>query len=163
MFRRILLIAALVLAAGGAVHIAPAGAQNYGGCNATVSDTTPSAGQSVTVSGTGAEPDGTVTASLDGAQIGSGTASSAGAFSFSATVPSSASGSETLSVSCVDSGTSSVLSLTLTVGAAAGEIARTGANSTLPMTELALASLVVGGLVLGAARMRRRAVQKSSL
>ncbi|MFZ6004052.1 MAG: hypothetical protein ACOYXM_08985 [Actinomycetota bacterium] len=143
-----------------------------------MSDTTPSAGDTVTVSGTGAEPNGTVTASLDGAQVGSGTATGAGAFSFSATIPSTATGTETLSVDCVDSG-SSVLSLTLTVTpaavttttaaptttttVAAAELARTGSNSSLPMTQIALATLAVGGLVLGAARMRKRAVQKSSL
>ena len=156
MFRRFLLIAALVLAAGSAAVAAPAGAQNYGGCSAAVSDTTPTAGQTVTVTGTGADAAGTVTAALGSTVIGSGTADADGAFSFSATVPTSATGSQTVSVDC--GAGAAVAGVTLTVVAAAGgTIPRTGSSSTLPMTAVALVSLALGGLALTAARKRSNA------
>lgn len=153
MFRRMLLIAALVLAAGGVVAVSPAGAQNYGGCTATVSDTTPTPGQVVTVSGTGAANGGTVTASLDDATVGTGTADSAGEFSFSATIPTTASGSKTLDVDCG----ATVDSVTITVGAATGSggLPETGSDS-LPLTVLALGALAIGGVVLAGARMRSK-------
>ena len=155
MFRRFLLIAALVLAAGSAAVATPAGAQNYGGCAAAVSDTTPTAGQTVTVTGTGADAAGTVTASLGSTVIGSGTADADGAFSFSATVPTSATGTQTVSVDC--GAGAAVAGVTLTVAAAGGTIPRTGSSSTLPMTAVALVSLALGGLALTAARKRSNA------
>lgn len=154
MLRRTLLIAAMVLAAGGVVLASPAGAQNYGGCTATVSDTTPTPGQVVTVSGTGAAMSGTVTASLDSAEIGTGTADEAGEFSFSATIPTTATGEETLSVSC---GGGSVDDLTLTVGAATGSpnLPATGSSSSIPLAQLAVGALAIGGISLLVANRRR--------
>lgn len=153
MFRRMLLIAALVLAAGGAALATPAGAQNYGGCTATVSDDTPTAGQVITVSGTGAALSGAVTASLDDAEIGAGTADAAGEFSFSATVPASATGEEELSVDC---GGGSVDTLTLTIAAAggSGSLPETGSNSSLPLAQAAVAAMAIGGLAVVASRRR---------
>jgi LPXTG-motif cell wall-anchored protein len=153
MFRRMLLIAALVLAAGGAAFASPAGAQNYGGCTASVSDDTPTPGQVITVSGTGAALSGTVTASLDDAEIGTGTADAAGEFSFSATIPTSASGSEELTVDC---GGGSVDAITLTVGTAggSGSLPATGSNSSLPLAQAAVAALALGGIALVASRRR---------
>ena len=157
MFRRMLLIAALVLAAGGVAAASPAGAQNYGGCMATVSDTTPTPGQTITVSGTGAAKSGAVTASLDSAVIGSGTADTAGEFSFSATIPTTASGAEELTVNC---GGGSVDVLTFTVAAAvtgSGNLPATGSSSTLPLVGAALAAVAIGGGVLALARRRASA------
>lgn len=160
MFRRILLIASLVVAAGSVALAPPASAQDYGGCNATVSDTTPAPGQTVTVSGSGADADGTVSASISGTQVGSGTADGNGEFSFSATIPQSASGTVTLSVSC---GTGAgVDSVSLGVGGS-GELPATGSSSTFPMTRLAFASLAIGGVVLAASRLRSKAVGRTSL
>jgi len=157
MLRRILLITAMVLAAGGVALASPAAAQNYGGCTATVSDTTPAPGQVVTVSGTGAAMSGDVTASIGSTEVGSGTADTAGEFSFSATIPASASGTQTLSVDC---GGGSVDSVTLTVAAAttgSGNLPATGSNS-LPLATVGLAALAIGGVVLVGARMRSRSV-----
>ena len=157
MFRRMLLIAALVLAAGGVAVASPAGAQNYGGCTATVSDTTPTPGQVVTISGTGAALSGAVTASLDGAEIGAGTADTAGEFSFSATIPTTATGSETLSVDCgggsVDS---AVLTVTATVGGS-DTLPATGSSSPLPLAGAAVAALAIGGGAIVIARRRASA------
>ncbi len=150
MLRRILLTGALVFSTGSAVLATSAGAQSYGGCAATVSDTTPGAGDTVTVEGSGAADNGPVTASVDGTEVGSGTASSTGTFSFDATIPDSASGSVTLTVSC---GGTSVEALTITVGA---PLARTGSSSTLPLTLAALGAIGVGGAALAASRRRAR-------
>jgi large repetitive protein len=150
MIRRILLIGALVAAAGSVALAPTAGAQNYGGCNATVSDTTPNPGQTVTVSGSGADADATVTASISGTEVGSGTADADGEFSFSVTVPATASGTVTLSVS--GGANDGFDSVTLTVGSAL--LPATGSNDTLPMTRIALGALAIGGLVLAASRFR---------
>jgi hypothetical protein len=158
MIRRILLIGAMVAAAGSAALAPTAGAQNYGGCNATVSDTTPNPGQSVTVSGSGADAGATVAASIGSDPVGSGTADADGEFSFSVTIPSSASGAITLSVDCA--GGDGVDSVSLSVGS--GTLPATGSNDTLPMTGIALGSLAVGGIALGAARLRSR-LHSSSL
>lgn len=161
MVRRILLIVASVFAAV-VVLAAPAGAQPYPGCTATVTDTTPDPGQTITVNGEGAPASSAVSASLDGAQVGSGTSSAAGIFSFPATIPSTASGTETLSIDC---GTNGVLGLTLTVNpaattttaaVAAGDLPRTGSSSTLPMAQVGAAVLLLGGGALALARYRTR-------
>ena len=158
MLRRILLTAALAMSIAGVLLVpSPAGAQSYGGCAATVSDTTPTAGQTVTVTGSGAANNGPVSASVSGTTVGSGTATSTGTFSFSATIPTSASGTVTLSVSC---GGAEVDALTLTV--AAGSIARTGASSTLPLTLAAFGALGVGAAVLTIARRRMQEASSSA-
>lgn len=159
MFRRILVIGAAVLAAG-SVALAPASAQDgggYGGCNVTVSDTTVQPGQSVTVTGSGAAADGAVTASIDGAEVGSGTADAAGDFSFAAAIPASASGNETLSVSCgATRGTDTIV---LAVGSES--LPATGSSSSLPMAQVAVAALALGAVALGAARLRSRSARST--
>jgi LPXTG-motif cell wall-anchored protein len=157
MLRRVLLTAAAVVTVSG-VWAAPAGAGgNYGGCSATVSDSTPSAGQLVTVSGSGASDGGSVSATLDEEQIGTGTADSQGDFSFEATIPSDASGTETLAVSC---GTGNgVFPLTITVAGAeessdAADLPSTGSSSTVPMALVGLGALAGGTVLVGVARKR---------
>jgi len=112
--RVFLLVAVLAMLGSWFVLPGPAHGQSYGGCQATVSSTDVSAGQTITVTGSGAVADGTVTASIDGSEVGSGTADGAGNFSFAATIPDTASGSETLSVDC---GGGAVEDITLTVAA----------------------------------------------
>lgn len=155
MFRKILVIGAVVLAAGGAALAAPAGAQEYGGCNLTASDITPTAGQTVTVSGTGADAGAALTASIDGTAIGTGTASATGDYSFSATIPAGAApGAYTVTINCgaADSG---IAVLDITVVAGSTTLPRTGTDGALPMTAVALASLALGGVALAAAKVRR--------
>jgi LPXTG-motif cell wall-anchored protein len=161
MLRRILLIAAAILAIG-VVSSAPAGAGgNYGGCSATVSDTTPEPGQTVTVTGSGAADGGTVSASVDGTEVGTGTADAAGDFTFEATIPADADGEVTLDVSCgANRGTFPVV---LTVAAGAPTLPATGSSDTLPLTAIALGALAVGGVVLGGARLRARSAGDDEL
>lgn len=162
MFRRILITGAAVLAAG-TVAIAPAAAQdgggNYGGCSATVSDSNVQPGQSVTVSGSGAAVDGAVSASLDGTVVGTGTADAQGDFSFSVTIPASASGNETLTVSCgANRGTDA-----LVLGVGSDLLPATGTSSTFPMAQTGVAALALGAAALGAARVRKARAESASL
>lgn len=163
MFRRILITGAAVLAAG-SMAIAPAAAQdggsNYSGCNATVSDSNVQPGQTLTVSGSGAAVDGAVSASLDGATVGTGTADADGDFSFSITIPASASGNETLTVSCgTNRGTDAIV-----LGVGSDLLPATGSSSTFPMAQTGIAALAIGAAALGAARVRKaRATETASL
>jgi LPXTG-motif cell wall-anchored protein len=158
MVRRILLIGVALLAVG-SVSLSSAGAGgNYGGCSATVSDTTPAPGQSVTVTGSGAADGGAVSATIDGAEIGTGTADAFGDFSFTAVIPSTASGSETLEVSCgANRGT---FPLTLTIAVGGTTLPATGSDS-LPLAWIGLAAVAAGGVVLGGARLRARSSGQS--
>ena len=154
MLRRIVLVGAAFLAAG-SIAMAPAGAQdggggNYGGCNATVSDTTPTAGQKVTVSGSGAAVSGDVSASLDDAEIGSGTADADGNFMFDATIPSTANGTESVTVDCGPNRAAVVLSIT--VGGSGG-LPATGSDS-IPLAGVAIFALALGAGFVGLARYR---------
>jgi LPXTG-motif cell wall-anchored protein len=152
MLRRILLAAAAVVTAG-AVSMAPAGAGgNYGGCSATVSDTTPSAGQVVTVTGSGAADGGAVSASFGDVEIGTGTADAQGNFEFEATIPSDASGEGSLAVDCGVG----VFPITLQVAGAPGSIPRTGSSSTTPMVAIGLGAVATGAVLVGVARKRAR-------
>jgi LPXTG-motif cell wall-anchored protein len=153
MVRRILLIAAAVLAVG-SISLSSAGAGgNYGGCSATVSDTSPEPGQEITVEGSGAADGGTVSATLDGTEVGTGTADAQGDFTFTATIPSTATGSETLAVSCgPNRGT---FPITLTVVAGSGTLPATGSDS-LPLAWIGLGVLAAGATVMGGARLRAR-------
>lgn len=153
MLRRIVLVGAAVIAAG-SISLASASAQdgggNYGGCNATVSDTTPTAGQTVTVTGSGAAVDGAVSASIDDKEIGSGTADADGDFSFDATIPSTASGDESVEVSCGANRGTAVLSVTV---GGTGALPATGSDS-LPLAGVAIFALVLGAGFVGLARYR---------
>lgn len=139
--------------------MAPAAAgDNYGGCSATVSDPTPSAGDVVTITGSGAADGGEVTATLDGDEVGSGTADAEGDFSFDATIPDDASGSETLSVSCgAGRGTFPLTVSVLGSGATAAdggdELPRTGSSSK-DMTLTALGTIAGGAALVALARRR---------
>lgn len=160
MLRRIMLIAAVVLAVGG-VSLSSAGADHYGPCIAVVSDDTPVAGQDVTVTGSGANHDGDVSASVDGAEVGTGTADDDSEFSFSAAIPDGASGSESLTVDCGTNRGTDVLSLTIVAGS--NILPETGSSDTVPMTAVALGALALGGVALGGARLRARSASKSEL
>ncbi len=156
------LLAAVLLTAAGWVALAgPAGAQAYGGCQATASSTNVSPGQTITVSGSGAQNNGTVVATIGGTQVGSGTADANGNFNFSASIPQSASGTVAMSVDC---GGGAVASITLTVAVPAtttttttATLSRTGAAHTASLTAVAVVMLAAGGLALLLSRRRVKA------
>jgi len=152
MMRRVVLIASLITATF-LVFAGPAQGANYGGCSAAASTTSVSPGDTVTISGSGAKANGTVTASVNGTSIGSGTASATGSYSFSATVPAGVSGTVTVSVACGDP--TLVASLTLTVASTSPTgIVRTGSSDAIPATAIAIGLITVGAALLGVSRRR---------
>jgi LPXTG-motif cell wall-anchored protein len=154
MIRRVLLIAGLITASL-FFFAGPARAQDYGGCSATASKTNVVPGDQITVSGSGAQANAAVTASVGGTRIGSGTASATGSFSFSATVPTNASGTVSVSVAC-GGDPARVASLTLTVAVtSAGGLPRTGSSDTIPATTVAIGLITAGAVALGISRRRR--------
>jgi hypothetical protein len=68
--RRVVLITLFVAAIGSFALASHAGAQSYGGCQATASSTSVAPGDTITVSGTGAAPEGTVVASIGDSDVG---------------------------------------------------------------------------------------------
>jgi LPXTG-motif cell wall-anchored protein len=152
MIRRVLFVAGLVLATF--FVFAGSARADYGGCNATASVTNVTPGQQITVSGTGAEPNGAVSASVGGTTIGSGKATATGSYSFSATIPANAAGTVSVSVSCGDGG--GVDALTVTVASTSSEgLARTGSSDTMPAATLGIGLVTAGAVALGISRRRR--------
>ncbi|MDQ6698341.1 MAG: hypothetical protein M3Z46_12875 [Actinomycetota bacterium] len=150
---------------------------NYQGCQAFVSDVTVVPGQTITVSGSGADAGDTVTAALE-RTIGTGVADHNGNFSFSGTIPSTAAaGSQALTVACGPDGGIGTISITIgradagsgpitTSGAAPGggqapghvgngSLPRTGAGNVIPLIKLGVALIALGAVALAVARRRR--------
>jgi LPXTG-motif cell wall-anchored protein len=155
MGRKISVAMFVALATLVAPGVTNANAQNYAGCQAVLSDTTPSPGQTITFSGTGAGPFESVTAKLLGSVIGSGQADANGAFEFSATIPADlAPGTYTVSVSCGPTG--GVIGVTIVVGAVAPAppLPTTGSDDTLPLLRLGIALIAGGAIILAAVRRR---------
>lgn len=154
MIRRLILVSACLLATTGVALSSPAGAQSYAGCVATISTTTPTAGQTVTIKGTGAKASTALTASIGNSVIGTSTSDAAGAFSISAIIPKTASGASTVYVGC---GGTDVATIGITVGAApaAPTLPATGSDS-FPLAGVGIAALAIGGLVLVGARLRSK-------
>lgn len=118
-------------------------------------DTTPNAGQTIHVTGSGCVAGEDVAFAFDGTPAGGAVADANGDFAGDVTVPSNATpGAHTITATC---GTL-VQSLEITVNpapVAAAAIPRTGSSSTIPLTSVALALLAVGGLFVLFARRRR--------
>src|SRR6476620_2535112 len=123
---------------------------DYGGCHASASKSTVAAGESITISGTGARPAAMVTAAIGGTSIGSAAATTTGTFSFAAKVPTNATGTVTVSVNCcLGAGTDS---LTLTVASSTSTpLARTGSD-TGAMATVAISLVAAGAILLGYSR-----------
>ncbi|MEJ7584019.1 MAG: LPXTG cell wall anchor domain-containing protein [Acidimicrobiales bacterium] len=149
-------VLAVVAVATCLVSSEPTGAQTYPGCVVEASDIRVEAGDTITISGTNAQPEEQVVASLDERVIGRGTADGAGDFSFPATIPADIiAGRHLVEVRCGPSG--ATLALTLTVGPVAptgGRLPKTGSGATIPLTRIAVGLIAVGGLV--ALTMSRR-------
>lgn len=162
---RKLLPLALTLAAALAVA-APAGAQSYppAGNTATASDTTVQPGQPVTFTAKTFQPGTEVTFTLFSAPVVLGTAiaDSNGVATLTTTIPESTSpGTHTVEASGVGAnGQPLTVSFTITVLGAAADAATipaTGSSSTVPMTQLAVGILALGGLLVLLANRRRAA------
>lgn len=169
MLKRLLLVAGLTLgliAAG-----APAEAQQYPpavtGC--TVTDTTVTPGQSITITCSGYLGGVTVTFTFfsQPVDLGSATADASGVESFSATIPSNAAvGAHTITATGASASGTLTNSVAVTVvgagaGAAgagatgAGDLPRTGDDTSIPLARVAALLVAAGGIALFFARRRK--------
>jgi len=152
----VLLAAALVLVTAGT-----AAAQDYppAGDTVTVSDTTVEPGQSITLSARTFQAGSTVTFTLFSAPVvlGTATANSSGVATITATIPANtAPGTHTIEATGVDeAGNPLTVTTTITVLGGAADLPTTGSASTTPMTQVALAVLAGGGLLVLLANRRR--------
>lgn len=159
MARRSAFLAVLTFAVGALLLAEPGSAQtpnsNYQGCQAFASDTTVVGGQTITVTGTGANPGDTVTAMIGPDTVGTGVADGNGNFSFPGTVLVTPSPDvSTLTVTCGPSGGAASITISAEVPrSGTGPLATTGAN-TLPLAKLGVALVAAGGLVLAVYRRR---------
>lgn len=162
------LFALMFLASTGVAHA------GYAGEDALVlSSSTVAAGGQLTLTAGRCEPMTDVTFTLGGVSLGSAEAGLDGQASLTTTVPSDlAPGGYLVQSTCTGvNGQALVLSATLTVDGAAGggggtsgdALPRTGDNSTIPMTQVAVAALAAGGLLVLMGNKRRTAREKTSV
>lgn len=149
MIRRMLILGVMALA----LFVPAAHAQyNPGTPGASVSDSTVTSGDTVTVTATGCEPGSTVTFYLDGNTLGSATADDSGTAAADVVITGSP-GAHQITNSCNDA----VISITI-AGATAGALPRTGSDSSLPLAKIAIVLIAAGGLLIVAARDRSKKV-----
>ncbi|MGH9085537.1 MAG: LPXTG cell wall anchor domain-containing protein [Acidimicrobiales bacterium] len=158
MLKKILVLAAGLLLLGATA----AGAQQYppAGNTVTADDTTVAPGEPITLSAQKFQ--GSVTFTLFSAPVvlGTATANSAGVATITATIPSNTTPG-THRVEATGTGLDGqpltvVLTITVT-GAAGSGLPTTGSGSTTPLTQLAVAALAGGGLLVLLANRRRSA------
>jgi len=171
MVKRLIALGALAVLA----MAAPAAAQQYPPAvnSLTVSDTTPSPGQTITIQGqTFAEgATATVVLNSDPVTLGSATANAAGQIVLQATIPTDTPlGSHTL-VASGQAPNGQTLSLSLAIevvpaqgggtGTSGGNLPRTGDSTSLPLAKVGLGLLAVGGVIYSIAAKRRKALSVS--
>jgi LPXTG-motif cell wall-anchored protein len=171
MVKRLIALGALAVLA----MAAPAAAQQYPPAvnSLTISDTTPSPGQTVTIQGqTFAEgATATVVLNSDPVTLGSATANAAGQIVLQATIPTDTPlGSHTL-VASGQAPNGQTLSLSLAIevvpaqgsgtGTSGGNLPRTGDSTSLPLAKVGLGLLAVGGVIYSIAAKRRKALSVS--
>lgn len=150
MIRRMFTLGAMALMAF--MVLAPAAQAQYtppGNPGASVSDSTVSSGDTVTVTASGCEVGSTVDFFLDGNPLGSGVADANGDASADVVISGSP-GTHTISNSCNDL----TVPVVIAGGATAGALPRTGTDSSLPLAKIAAVLIVAGGLLIIAARKR---------
>ena len=171
MVKRLIALGALAVLA----MAAPAAAQQYPPAvnSLTVSDTTPSPGQTITIQGqTFAEgATATVVLNSDPVTLGSATANAAGQIVLQATIPTDTPlGSHTLVASGpAPNGQTLSLSLAIEVvpaqgggtGTSGGNLPRTGESTSLPLAKVGLGLLAAGGVIYSIAAKRRKALSVS--
>lgn len=158
MFRRSVLMGIVALLALPAV----AGAQQYppSVANLTVSDSTPGAGQQVSVTGSGFAPGANVVITFESTPVTLATvvADAAGAFTTVVTIPANATpGTHTINATGTGAGGGIlVLSAQVTVGGTSGgTLAKTGGNGILPLLLVAAGLVLVGGVLIVSVRRRQ--------
>ena len=168
MVKRLLIVGVVVLTA----LAAPAAAQQYPPAvnSLTVSDTTPTPGQTISIEGRtfAAGSTATVVLTSDPVTLGSPTADAAGVIALNATIPADTTlGSHTLTATGpAPDGTTLSLSLTLDVvaadgsGTGSGSLPDTGSNSSIPLAQVGLGLAAFGGVVVALAGRRRRSLSR---
>ena len=170
--KRVLACAALAVV----LLAAPAAAQQYPPAvnSLTISDTTPTPGQTITIEGRTFAAGSTVTVTMesDPVTLGTAVADDQGVFTLQATIPiDTALGQHTITAAGqAPDGSALVLSATITVvqadgeggagdagGDSSGALPRTGDDTSRPLAKLGLGLLVLGGLVTAVAAKRRKA------
>jgi len=146
---------------------APAAAQQYPPAvnSLTCSDTTPTPGQTITIEGRTFAPGSTATVTLDSVALGSATANADGVIALQATIPADTSlGAHTfVATGPAPNGQMLTLSLVCRVvpaesaGTTGGPLPNTGSNSTLPLVQIGLGLLALGGVIYAVASRRRKA------
>jgi LPXTG-motif cell wall-anchored protein len=168
------LIAATALAV--VAFAAPAGAQQYPPAVnfITISDTTPSPGQTITIEGQTFAQGSSITVTLfsDPVVLASAAADEAGHIALQATIPTNTPfGSHTLVVDgTAPDGTPLSLSASIQVvpadgtgtgtggsGSGSSNLPRTGDDTSIPLAKLGLALAAIGGLITAVAAKRRKA------
>jgi hypothetical protein len=152
---------AVVLVAAFSVNITAANAYPGGGGTATVTspDTNPTPGSTIAVTGSGFDANESVDGTLHSAPIdlGTETADSTGVVHFEVAIPSTFTGTHTITLAGLTSGfvatLSIVVSATPTATSGGGGLASTGA-AVIGMVVLAAVLLVGGGILLTAGRRR---------
>src|SRR5262245_21192435 len=152
---------------------APAAAQQYPPAvnSLTCSDTTPTPGQTITFEGRTFAPDSTVTVTLDSAPLGSATANADGVIALQATIPADTSLGDHTFVATRPAPNGHTLTLSLvcrvvpaeSAGTTGGPLPNTGSNNTLPLVQIGLGLLAVGGVIYAIASRRRKALGPVSL
>ena len=169
MVKRLLIVGVVVLTA----LAAPAAAQQYPPAvnSLTVSDTTPTPGQTISIEGRTFAAGSTATVALTTVTLGSPTADAAGVIRLDATVPADTTlGSHTLTATGpAPDGTTLSLSLTLNVvaadgsgsGTGSGSLPDTGSDSSIPLAQVGLGLAAFGGVVVALAGRRRRSLSRA--
>jgi LPXTG-motif cell wall-anchored protein len=168
MVRRLIAVASLVIVA----MAAPAAAQQYPPAvnSFTVSDTTPTPGQTITGEARTFAAGATVTITLgaEAVDVASGPADGAGVATMPITIPAdTALGANTLTASG-DAPDGSTLTLTVRLNVvsadgagddagATGSLPRTGDDSSIPLAKIGLALAAIGGVITAVAAKRRKA------
>ena len=144
--------------------ISPAGAggvaSDYADCVVTVDPPSFSPGDTVTVTGTGLQPDFTTTIEFNSVTVQVGTAhtDATGAFTAEVTIPAGAdAGPHTITAACdavgnVDGTDVTVLGTTITTG----PLARTGSSNTEPLVVAGGIAVLAGAALVLAAKRRRK-------
>jgi LPXTG-motif cell wall-anchored protein len=159
MLKKVVALVAMVLLVGATA----AGAQEYppAGDTVTVSDTTVEPGEPITVNAQVYQPSSTVTFTFfsEPVMLGTDTANGSGVASLTATIPANATpGTHRIDATGTGAdGQPLTVSVNVTVlGATAGSnLPTTGSGSTAPLTQMAVAALAGGGLLVLLANRRR--------
>jgi alpha-L-fucosidase len=164
MLRQISRIAAViagVLAVALVVTVSPAHAgevDDYPApdCSVSVDDDSPTAGDTITITGENWPPGSTVTIVVGGAEVGTTTAGDDGTWEFEYTIPSDAEAG-TYEVSATGCEGANVGGTTITVGAAPAALPRTGSSSTEPLVRTGAVLIAAGAVLVYAVRRRHQA------